>query len=123
MTLCILVFSEVIPKTIGANNWEKLTPTAVRILSVLMVVLAPFVWLSQFITFRLKRKSADPVLTLADYRALTDLSRQHGVLEASEQHLIKKRYSISRLRNARAKSKPAQLSAVCLWPVPHKALR
>lgn len=97
MTLCILVFSEVIPKTIGANNWEKLTPAAVRILSVLMVVLAPFVWLSQFITYRLKRKSDDPVLTLADYRALTDLSRQHGVLEASEQHLIKNLLKFNRI--------------------------
>ena len=97
MTLCILIFSEVISKTIGANNWEKLTPTAVRILSALMVVLAPFVWLSQFITFRLKRKSADLVLTLADYRALTDLSRQHGVLEASEQHLIKNLLKFNRI--------------------------
>ena len=51
MMLCILILSEVIPKTIGANNWEKLTPTARCILSTLMVVLAPFFWLRQLITY------------------------------------------------------------------------
>ena len=36
MTLAILILSEVIPKTIGANNWEKLTPLTVQLIKVLL---------------------------------------------------------------------------------------
>ena len=47
MTLAILIFSEVIPKTIGANNWEALTPFTIASLKVMLFVLAPLVWISQ----------------------------------------------------------------------------
>lgn len=88
MTLCILVFSEVIPKTIGANNWEKLTPFAVRTLKVLLFVLAPFVWLSQFITMRLKKDKSQPVLTRADFLKITNIGRESGALGESERRII-----------------------------------
>ena len=41
MTMAILILSEVIPKTIGANNWERLTPFTVRTLRVLLFLLSP----------------------------------------------------------------------------------
>ena len=43
MTLAILVFSEIIPKTIGANNWRRLAPFAVRSIDILVTALGPFV--------------------------------------------------------------------------------
>ena len=46
MTLAILIFSEVIPKTIGANNWEALTPFTITSLKVMLFVLAPLVWIT-----------------------------------------------------------------------------
>ena len=36
MTLAILIFSEVIPKTIGANNWEALAPFTIASLKVML---------------------------------------------------------------------------------------
>jgi len=47
MTLAILVLSEIIPKTIGANNWKNLVSFTVRSLNILLIVLFPLVWLSQ----------------------------------------------------------------------------
>ena len=41
MTLAILIFSEIIPKTIGANYWPRLVPFTIRSLRVLRVVLWP----------------------------------------------------------------------------------
>ena len=56
MTLAILVLSEIIPKTIGANYWKALTPFTVKSIQILMVILWPFVWMSQLITRSLKKK-------------------------------------------------------------------
>lgn len=50
MTLFILILSEIIPKTIGANKWESLAGFTVKSLKLLLFVLAPFVWVSQLIT-------------------------------------------------------------------------
>lgn len=89
MTLCILVFSEVIPKTIGANYWEALAPFAVRTLKALLVILAPFVWLAQFITRKLKKDKSKPVLTRTEFLKMTNLGEESGALEVSEGKIIR----------------------------------
>ncbi|MDP6416434.1 MAG: CNNM domain-containing protein, partial [Gammaproteobacteria bacterium] len=88
MTLAILIFSEVIPKTLGANNWEALTPYTVRTLRVMLFILAPLVWLSQFITRRLKKDKDKPVLSRGDFAAMAEIGKETGVLEEKEQEII-----------------------------------
>jgi len=89
MTLAILILSEIIPKTIGANNWERLAPFTVWTLNLLIKVLWPLVWLSQFITRRLKKDKLKPVLNRADLLAMTQAGSEDGVLEQSESRLIR----------------------------------
>lgn len=89
LTILILIFSEIIPKTIGANFWMKLTQFTVVCLRLLMVVLYPFVWISQIITriFNInKRKS---VLSKADFSAMAELAEKEGVFEEGESKIIK----------------------------------
>ena len=88
MTLAILIFSEVIPKTIGANNWESLAPASAKILKVMLVVLWPLVWLSQFITGKLKKDKDRPVLSRTDLAVMTDIGTESGVLAESERKII-----------------------------------
>jgi len=88
MTLAILIFSEVIPKTIGANNWEALAPATTRILKVMLIVLWPLVWLSQFITRKLKNDKDRAVLSRTDLAVMTDIGTETGVLEESERKII-----------------------------------
>jgi len=88
MTLAILVLSEIIPKTIGALHWQRLAPFTVVSLRVLMMVLAPFVWLSQGLTGVLKRDYEKPVLTRTDFLAMAELGARDGVFEDSETHMI-----------------------------------
>ena len=97
MTLCILILSEVIPKTIGANNWESLTPFTVYSLKIMMIVLAPLVWLSQFITMHLKKDKDISVLTRRDFRVMTDLGKESGALEENEQKIIQNLLRFSRV--------------------------
>lgn len=88
MTLAILIFSEVIPKTLGVNNWELLAPYIVPILKVMLFILAPLVWLSQFVTRNLKKDKNQSVFTRSDFRVMTAIGRETGALDKNEQHII-----------------------------------
>lgn len=89
MTLAILVFSEIIPKTIGANLWQTLAPFTIRSLRVLLVVLAPLVWMSQSITRTLKRDKGMSVLSRADFAVMTQAGAESGALAETESRIIK----------------------------------
>lgn len=88
MTLCVLIFSEVIPKTIGANNWESLAPFTVVALKIMLFFLAPLVWVSQYITRHLKKDKDRPVLSRSDFLVMTRLGTDAGVLEEAEEKII-----------------------------------
>lgn len=89
MTLAILVLSEIIPKTIGANSWQALAPFTVRTLRVLIWILKPFVWISQRITKTLKKDKDRSVLSRADFTAMTQVGEDSGALEKHESKIIK----------------------------------
>lgn len=88
MTLAILILSEIIPKTLGANYWERLTPITVKLLKILMKLLMPLVWLSQLITKRLKNDKSKSVLSRADLMALTIATKEDGALSNPETNVI-----------------------------------
>jgi len=89
MTLAILILSEIIPKTLGANNWKALAPFTVRSLNILMLVLQPFVWLSQMITRTLKKDKSKSVFSRADLTAMTNVAEESGTLELKESKIIR----------------------------------
>jgi CBS domain containing-hemolysin-like protein len=97
-TLAILVLSEIIPKTIGANHWERLAPFTVRSLKILIVVLWPLVKMSQVITQFLKKDKTQPVFSHADFLAMTEMGRVEGQLDDREAEVIKNLLSLNRLR-------------------------
>jgi len=88
MTLAILFLSEIIPKTIGANNWKGLAPFTVNSLSFLLKILAPLIWVSQWITKSFKKDKEKSVLTRTDFLALADVGKSSGALEESESSII-----------------------------------
>ncbi|MFK7852801.1 MAG: CNNM domain-containing protein [Granulosicoccus sp.] len=89
MTLAILLLSEIIPKTIGANYWRELTSFTVRCLKVIMWVLAPLVFISQIITKALKKDKKASVLSRADFGAMAELGSQQGVFDEGESNILR----------------------------------
>ena len=96
MTLAILVISEIIPKTIGANFWKQLTSFTVRSLNILMIVLAPFVWLSKWITRLVINEQGRSVFSRADFAAMADAGLKSGALDREEKSIIQ---NLLRLEN------------------------
>ena len=97
MTLAILILSEIIPKTIGANYWKRLAPFTVASLKVILFILAPLVWLSQLITKSLKNEKGRSVLSRADIFALASEGERHGAIDESESTIIRNLIQLDRL--------------------------
>lgn len=100
LTIIILFFSEIIPKTIGANYWMNLTGFTVFILRILMVILYPFVIISQAITRIFNIRKRISVLSRADFMAMAEIAYQEGVLRRGESLIIQ---NISRYHSLKAK--------------------
>ncbi len=89
MTLAILLLSEIIPKTIGANYWRELAGFTVRCLKLVMWVLAPLVFVSQLITSALKKDKEASVFSRADFGAMAELGSQQGVFDEGESNILR----------------------------------
>lgn len=87
MTFAILVFSEIIPKTIGARFWRELAPYLPVVLRFIMVPLKPFIWFSNIITRRIGGQEPD-IDIRAEISALTEIGREHQALDEDERRVI-----------------------------------
>ncbi len=90
LTLIILFFSEIIPKTIGANHWKRLAPMSIRTIKILIYSpLYPISLLSQFITKRMKKDKGRSVLSRADFTAMAEIGIKQGIFQDSESQIIR----------------------------------
>jgi len=89
MTLLILFASEIIPKTIGANNWKELTPFTVKCVQFIVLILAPLVWLSNILTKMLKKDKDKSVFSKNDFSAMTDVMKDSGSIITEDHTFIK----------------------------------
>jgi CBS domain containing-hemolysin-like protein len=100
MTLAILILSEIIPKTLGANYWKQLMPFTVHSLRILLVVLAPFVWISKLITRLIKNDKERSVFSRADVEAMAEVGLESGAIDKEEKSIIQ---NLLRLENLKVK--------------------
>lgn len=98
MTLAILILSEIIPKTLGANNWQSMAPFTVRSIKFIMIILKPLVWLSQRITKTMKKDKGKPVLNRGDFTAMAMVGEESGVLKQQESKIIKNLLRLEKLQ-------------------------
>jgi len=89
MTLAILLLSEIIPKTIGANNWRSLAGFTAKSVYGLIIVLKPFVWISKLITSSMNQGEEKSVFSRGDFEAMADAVGESGEIEQTEHVLIK----------------------------------
>jgi CBS domain containing-hemolysin-like protein len=88
MTAAILIFSEIIPKTIGATNWKLFAPFTVRSLNILLKILAPIIWICQLITQIFKSDKNASIFSRTDFLAMAQIGTEEGHLDEAETKLI-----------------------------------
>lgn len=87
MTVLILILSEIIPKTIGATYWRGIAPFLPHMLQIMIIILLPFIWLSEQITRRLGKSSHDVDLR-GEIAVLARIGLEQKVLDADESRTI-----------------------------------
>lgn len=100
LTLAILYFSEIIPKTIGANYWKRLAVPSAYIITVLIKLVFPLVWLSSRLT-RLLSKNEKDSISREEVLAFTALSYKEGAIASQEKKLVE---NILNLRQAKTEA-------------------
>jgi CBS domain containing-hemolysin-like protein len=89
LTLLILFLSEIIPKTLGAVFWPRLTGFVAAVLPPMIAVLLPLVWLSEMLTRFMKRGQTAGKLSRKEFASLARLGAEQGVFDASEVRVLK----------------------------------
>lgn len=83
LTLAILYFSEIIPKTLGATFWRQLAIPSAYTISWLVKLVFPLVWVSTRMT-KLFNRSKENEITREEIIALASLGHQEGSLFKQE---------------------------------------
>ncbi len=86
-TLTILIFSEILPKTIGVTYAYRLAPIVSYPLKFMVVVLKPIVWICITITRLLPQKSEETI-SAEEIQTIASLSRRSGDIEENEEKVI-----------------------------------
>ncbi len=88
LTVGILIFSEIIPKTIGSTYWRSLALGATRIIRVLIVITFPMVWISERITSIIGKNRAPQAVSREEVSAMVSVGVEEGVFKAKERKII-----------------------------------
>lgn len=91
MTISILILSEIIPKSIGANYWKQLANFTTKAILILMFPLriTGVLWLLELTTKLVGKNSHDINISREDFHAMTEIAEEEGVFKESESKVIK----------------------------------
>ena len=94
MTVLVLIFGEITPKTISANNPEKASLVVAKPIKFFVTILTPIVWIFNIITkvifklFGVDDKGVKPFITEEELKTMVNVSHEEGLLEMEEREII-----------------------------------
>jgi len=88
LTFCILVFSEIIPKTIGATYWKKLAPAAAVLIRGLILLTYPIVVSFEGLAWLITHKAVQRQMTREELLASAEISQHEGAILKKENRII-----------------------------------
>ncbi|MDM1064923.1 DUF21 domain-containing protein [Myroides odoratimimus] len=98
LTLLILVLTEIIPKTLGANYAKDIYGSMASVISTMVVVSYPLVIMSSFLTKRLSKKNAESSTSREEIATLASIGEQEGVLGVKENKIIQNVFKLNEVR-------------------------
>lgn len=89
LTFMILIFSEIIPKTLGKNNSKSLAILCAYAIQCMIILLYPVVKLSEYISKSLSSPSEEPDITRDEMIKHAELGVEEGTIKAKESTIIR----------------------------------
>lgn len=87
-TFAILLFSEILPKTIGVAYCKGLAPWIALPLHWLVKILTPAIWMIQTITKLIPTKQKELLVSAEEIQAIATFSRRSGEISRQEERVI-----------------------------------
>ena len=97
MTLLILVFSEIFPKSIGTSNWKNLLWLA-QVMQVLVWILYPIVWCIEKLSRSFSDEGADTSISREEVSAMANIGEEEGVIDKSENKVIQNIFKLDQIK-------------------------
>jgi len=98
LTILILVFTEIIPKTLGANYSKELVSTSSKIINAMIFITYPLVWMSSILTKILSRGKGELTTSREEISALASIGTQEGIFADKENKIIQNLIKLKSLR-------------------------
>mgnify|MGYP006275386367 CR=1 FL=1 len=97
LTFLIIVFSEILPKTLGERFAEPISLAIAVPIRAATVLFTPLVWLIERITAPITGSARVPTTNEAEIRFLAGIGRTEGIIEADEAEMIHRVFQLNDL--------------------------
>ncbi len=98
LTILILVFTEIIPKTIGARYWRNLTMVSYYTIKSMIIITYPLVMMSALITRIISSNKKEKTTSREEIAAMASIGTDEGLFTEKENKIIQ---NILRLKNVK----------------------
>lgn len=100
VTISILFFGEIMPKTLGSTYWRSLMGFTAAMIHLLIVILFPLVWVvEKFGRLIGRNDDDDPSISREEVLAMANVGEEEGVIEKDENKIIR---NVIRLETVKA---------------------
>lgn len=95
MTIIVLIFGEITPKTLASQHSEKISILVAPIIAFLTIVFKPIVFITTHIANMLilvlggRIGESKPIITEDELKTIVDVSEEEGIIQISEKEIIK----------------------------------
>jgi CBS domain containing-hemolysin-like protein len=97
LTFLIIIFGEILPKTVGQRYAESISLFVAIPVKFLTIILTPLVWLVERATAPFVKRQSLPTTDEAEIKFLTNIGYQEGVIEDDEAEMIQRVFQLNDL--------------------------
>jgi len=88
-TLVVMLFAEIIPKTLGVTHARALAPWIALPLNWLVTILTPIIWLVRFTTRMVSAGSGEVLVSAEEVQMIATLGLKSGAIDPDQERVIK----------------------------------
>jgi CBS domain containing-hemolysin-like protein len=95
LTFLIIIFGEILPKTIGDRYSEPISLVMALPVTGLAIVFTPVVWIIENVTLRFFKNKKRPTTNEAEIKLLANIGQQEGIIESGEAEMIQRVFRLN----------------------------
>jgi CBS domain containing-hemolysin-like protein len=95
LTFLIIIFGEIVPKTIGERYAEQLATLAALPVTALSIVFTPLVWILENVTASFSKGKKRPTTNEAEIKLLARIGQQEGIIQSNEAEMIQRVFRLN----------------------------